>query len=252
MADEQTTRPLAGRRAWVTGAASGIGSAVAERLAADGATVTCVDVDGPAVGAVAERIGGTALTVDLSDTDAVAELAVDTDILVSGAGIQHVAPIDSFPVQRFELIMRLMLHTPFLLVRAALPGMYRRGWGRVVHISSAHGLRASEYKSAYVMAKHGIEGLSKVTALEGAPHGVTSNCVNPGYVRTPLVERQIADQARAHGLSEDEVIDTVILAKSAIKRLLRPDEVAAAVAFVLGQDLMTGTALSLDGGWTAR
>ncbi len=174
--------------------------------------------------------------------------------LVSNAGIQHVAPIHEFPVETFELMMRLMLHTPFLLVRAALPAMYRRGWGRVVHVSSAHGLRASAFKSAYVMAKHGTEGLSKVTALEGAEHGVTSNCVNPGYVRTPLVEKQIADQATAHGLPESEVLEKIILARSAIKRLLEPDEVANAVSFVVGpgSELMTGTSLSVDGGWTAQ
>ena len=246
--------PLAGRSAFVTGAASGIGAAIAIRLAADGAAVTCVDVNGDAVEALAERVSGTALVVDLSDAATVAGLSVDTDILVSNAGIQHVAPIHEFPVEKFEFMMRLMLHTPFLLVRSALPGMYERGWGRIVHISSAHGLRASPFKSAYVMAKHGTEGLSKVTALEGAEHGVTSNCVNPGYVRTPLVEKQIADQAKAHGLPEDEVLAKVILARSAIKRLLEPEEVANAVSFVVGPggELMTGTSLSLDGGWTAQ
>ena len=246
--------PLAGRSAFVTGAASGIGAAIAVRLAADGAAVTCVDVNRDAVEALAERVSGTALVLDLSDTAAVAGLAVDTDILVSNAGIQHVAPIHEFPVEKFEFMMRLMLHTPFLLVRSVLPGMYGRDWGRIVHISSAHGLRASAFKSAYVMAKHGTEGLSKVTALEGAERGVTSNCVNPGYVRTPLVEKQIADQARAHGLPEDEVLAKIILARSAIKRLLEPEEVANAVSFVVGPggELMTGTSLSLDGGWTAQ
>ena len=249
-----TIAPLTGRTAFVTGAASGIGAAIATRLAADGADVTCVDVNPDAVNAVADRIGGTPLTLDLSDTAAVAALSVDTDILVSNAGIQHVSPIHEFPVEKFEFMMRLMLHTPFLLVRAALPAMYERGWGRIVHVSSAHGLRASSYKSAYVMAKHGTEGLSKVTALEGAEHGVTSNCVNPGYVRTPLVEQQIADQARAHHLPEAEVLEKIILARSAVKRLLEPDEVANAVAFVVGpgSDLMTGASLSLDGGWTAQ
>ena len=248
------SRPLDGRSAFVTGAGSGIGAAIAARLAADGASVTCVDVNGAAVTSLADRIGVTPLVVDLSDTEAVARLSVDTDILVSNAGIQHVAPIHEFPVEKFEFMMRLMLHTPFMLVRAALPAMYERGWGRIVHISSAHGLRASAFKSAYVTAKYGTEGLSKVTALEGAEHGVTSNCVNPGYVRTPLVEKQIADQARAHNLPEDEVLDKIILARSAIKRLLDPEEVANAVAFVVGpgSDLMTGTSLALDGGWTAQ
>jgi 3-hydroxybutyrate dehydrogenase len=248
-----TSLPLAGRTAFVTGAASGIGAAIALRLAADGAAVTCVDVN-ESVKSIAEQAGGSALVLNLADTDAVARLSIDADILVSNAGIQHVAPIHEFPLETFELMMRLMLHTPFLLVRAAMPAMYGRGWGRVVHISSAHGLRASAFKSAYVMAKHGTEGLSKVTALEGAEHGVTSNCVNPGYVRTPLVEKQIADQAMAHGLPENEVLEKIILARSAIKRLLEPDEVANAVSFVVGpgSELMTGTSLSLDGGWTAQ
>ncbi len=246
--------PLSGRRALVTGAGSGIGAAIAERLAGDGAAVTCVDVNAEAVAGVAGRIGGTLLVVDLSDTAAVLALAVDTDILVSNAGIQHVAPIHEFPPDRFDFMMRLMLHTPFLLVRAVLPGMYERGWGRIVHISSAHGLRASAFKSAYVIAKHGTEGLSKVTALEGAEHGVTSNCVNPGYVRTPLVEKQIADQARVYGLPEAEVLDKIILVHSPIKRLLEPSEVANAVAFLVGPgtSLMTGSSLSIDGGWTAQ
>ena len=192
--------------------------------------MTCVDVNADAVDRVAERIGGSALVLDLSDTDAVSQRSVDTDILVSNAGIQHVSPIPDFPVDKFEFMMRLMLHTPFLLVRAALPAMYERGWGRVVHISSAHGLRASPSKALTSWPSTAPRGMSKVTALEGAEHGVTSNCVNPGYVRTPLVEKQIADQAAAHGLPEDEVLEKIILARSAIKRLLEPDEVANAVA----------------------
>ena len=249
-----TEQPLAGKTAFVTGAGSGIGAAIAERLAADGATVTCVDVNEAAATAVAERIGGTPLVADLSDLAAVAELRLDTDILVSNAGIQHVSPIQDFPLEKFEFMMRLMLHAPFVLVRSALPAMYERGWGRIVHISSAHGIRASSFKSAYVTAKHGIEGLSKVIALEGASHGVTSNCVNPGYVRTPLVQAQIADQATAHGLPEDEVVAKVMLSRSAIKRMLEPAEVANAVAFLCapGSDLMTGTSLVLDGGWSAQ
>lgn len=252
-----TDPPHAGRSAVVTGAGSGIGAAIATRLAADGATVTYIDVNADAVAAVADRVGGRAIVADLSDTAAVADLAGEVagaDILVSNAGLQHVAPIDEFPVDRFEFMLRLMVTTPFQLVRAVLPGMYQRGWGRIVHVSSAHGLRASPFKAAYVTAKHAIEGLSKVTALEGAAHGVTSNCVNPGYVRTPLVQAQIADQARAHGLPEHEVLETVILAKSPIKRLLEPDEVAAAVAYMIGPDagVMNGASLSLDGGWTAQ
>jgi 3-hydroxybutyrate dehydrogenase len=175
-------------------------------------------------------------------------------VLVNNAGLQHVAPVHEFPVDRFSLILKLMLEAPFRLVRGALPYMYEQGWGRIVNVSSVHGLRASPYKSAYVTAKHGLEGLSKVIALEGATHGVTSNCVNPGYVRTPLVENQIADQAKAHGLSEDEVVSQVMLAPAALKRLLEPAEVADAVAWLCSPAAtsVTGTSLVMDGGWTAH
>jgi 3-hydroxybutyrate dehydrogenase len=194
------------------------------------------------------------VTVDLSDLDAVDELDLAVDILVNNAGLQHVAPIHEFPVERFSYILRLMLEAPFRLVRGALPHMYAQGWGRVVNISSVHGLRASAYKSAYVTAKHGLEGLSKVIALEGAEHGVTSNCVNPAYVRTPLVEGQIADQARAHGLSEADVVEQVMLAPAAIKRLIEPAEVAEAVSWLCSPSAtsVTGTSVVMDGGWSAH
>ncbi len=161
--------------------------------------------------------------------------------------------MEEFPPDRFARILRLMLESPFLLTRAALPHMYERGWGRLVHISSAHGLRASAFKSAYVAAKHGLEGLSKVIALEGAERGVTSNCVNPGYVRTPLVERQVRDQARVHGLSEEDVLAQVMLKSSAIKRLLDPTEVARAVTYLCSPaaSFVTGSNIVLDGGWSA-
>ena len=245
---------LAGRRALVTGGASGIGRACAVRLAAAGAEVVVADRDAEAAKSVAELVGGTAVAVDLSDLDAVDALDLDVDILVNNAGLQHVAPIHEFPVDRFSYILRLMLEAPFRLVRGALPHMYEQGWGRIVNISSIHGLRASPFKSAYVTAKHGLEGLSKVIALEGAPHGVTSNCVNPAYVRTPLVEGQIADQAKAHGLSEDDVVAKVMLAPAAIKRLIEPEEVAEAVAYLCSPAALsvTGTNLVMDGGWSAH
>ncbi|MBV9796158.1 MAG: 3-hydroxybutyrate dehydrogenase [Actinobacteria bacterium] len=248
------TQPLTGRRAIVTGAASGIGAAVARRLADLGAKIVVADRDEQPARTVADQVGGEVWVVDLADTAALADLRLEADILVNNAGIQHVAPVEEFPPERFALILRLMVEAPFLLTRAALPHMYRQGWGRVVHISSAHGLRASKYKAAYVTAKHGIEGLSKVVALEGADHGVTSNCVNPGFVRTPLVERQLADQARAHGLPEDEVLEKVILEESVIKRLLEPAEVAGAVAYLCSDEasFVTGTSLVIDGGWTAH
>nr|WP_307795031.1 3-hydroxybutyrate dehydrogenase [Actinacidiphila acididurans] len=244
---------LSGKRAVVTGAASGIGAAVAERLAGLGAHVVVCDVDESGARRTAERIGGEALVMDLSRTADLADLRLDADILVNNAGVQHVSPIEEFSPERFAFMLRLMLEAPFLLTRAVLPGMYERGWGRVVHMSSAHGIRASAYKSAYVSAKHGLEGLSKVIALEGAAHGVTSNCVCPGYVRTPLVEKQLADQAAVHGLAVEEVVSDVLLSRSAVKRLIEPDEVAGAVAYLCSPQAVsvTGTRLVLDGGWSA-
>src|SRR5690554_7071372 len=150
--------------------------------------------------------------------------------------------------------MTLMLESPFLLIRAALPHMYANGFGRIINISSVHGIRASEFKSAYVAAKHGLEGLSKVAALEGGPHGVTSNCINPGYVRTPLVEKQIADQAKVHGIPESDVVEKIMLTESAIKRLVEPGEVASLALWLAGNDssMVTGASYTMDGGWTSR
>jgi 3-hydroxybutyrate dehydrogenase len=245
---------LTGRRALVTGGASGIGAACARSLASAGARVIVADLDGDAAQRLAREIGGEAWQVDLTDTAALASLDLDIDVLVNNAGIQHVSPIQDFDPAAFSRIIDLMLEAPFLLIRAALPKMYERGFGRVVNISSVHGLRASPFKSAYVAAKHGLEGLSKVTALEGGPHGVTSNCVNPGYVRTPLVEKQIADQAKVHGIPESEVVEKVMLTESAIKRLLEPEEVADLVLWLCGDSarMVTGASYTMDGGWSAR
>ncbi|WP_459546115.1 3-hydroxybutyrate dehydrogenase [Nocardia sp. X0981] len=245
---------LTGRNALVTGGASGIGAACARALAARGATVTVADVDSVGAAALAGEIGGRVWAVDLLDVAALEDLALDTDILVNNAGVQHISPIEEFAPQRFRDLLTLMVEAPFLLVRAALPHMYRQGWGRIVNISSVHGLRASAYKVAYVTAKHGLEGLSKVTALEGGPHGVTSNCVNPGYVRTPLVDKQIADQARTHGVPEQEVVEKILLTESAVKRLVEPDEVAALVSWLASPEagMVTGAAYTMDGGWSAR
>ncbi len=168
--------------------------------------------------------------------------------------MQHVSPIEDFDPARFSLLLQLMLEAPFLLTRAVLPGMYERGFGRIINMSSVHGLRASPFKAAYVAAKHGLEGLSKVTALEGAAHGVTSNCINPGYVRTPLVERQIADQARVHGIPESEVLEKVLLTEAAIKRLVEPEEVAGLAVWLAADaaGMVTGASYTMDGGWSAR
>jgi 3-hydroxybutyrate dehydrogenase len=245
---------LRGRRALVTGAGSGIGRACARRLAAAGARVSVVDVDAGAARAVAAEIGGVAVVADLSRGDVVDALDADQDIVVNNAGLQFVAPLPEFPPERFEYLHRVLLHAPFRLTRRALPYMYARGWGRVVSISSVHGHRASAYKAAYVSAKHGLEGLSKVIAVEGAPHGVTANCVSPAYVRTKLVEGQIAAQAATHGIGEDEVVEQIMLARSAVKRLIEPEEVAELVAYLCSPAAaaITGSSIMMDGGWSAQ
>lgn len=249
-----TDQDLAGRRAVITGGASGIGLACAQEFAARGAHIVIADLDREAATAHAATLGGEAWPVDLSDTDALDHMKLDADILVNNAGIQRVNPIADFDPDEFRAIQRVMLEAPFLLIRSVLPGMYERGWGRVINISSVHGLRASPFKSAYVAAKHGLEGLSKVTALEGGSHGVTSNCINPGYVRTPLVEKQISDQAKLHDIDESEVVEKVMLTESAIKRLVEPAEVASLAGWLASPhaDMVTGASYTMDGGWTSR
>jgi len=238
----------------VTGGASGIGRSIAVAFAGAGACVTVLDRDVEAAKTVADEIGGLAVVADLADLDAIADLDLEVDIVVNNAGVQHIAPLESFPVERFSYILRVMLEAPFRIIQGALPHMYEHGWGRIVNVSSVHGLRASAYKSAYVSAKHGLEGLSKVAALEGAAHGVTSNCINPAYVRTALLEAQIADQARTHGITEGEVVEQVMLAPAAVKRLIEPEEVAALALFLCSANAasVTGSSFCLDGGWTAH
>ncbi|MFG2444387.1 3-hydroxybutyrate dehydrogenase [Nocardia fluminea] len=245
---------LAGRKALVTGGASGIGAACVRELAARGAEVTVADIDGVAAKALAHEIGGHAWSVDLLEVEALTELRLATDILVNNAGVQSVSPIEDFAPDRFRTMQTLMVEAPFLLIRAALPHMYAQGFGRIVNISSVHGIRASPFKVAYVTAKHGLEGLSKVTALEGGPRGVTSNCVSPGYVRTPLVDKQIVEQAAAHGIPAQEVLEKVLLTESTIKRLIEPHEVAALVGWLVSDTagMVTGSSYVMDGGWSAR
>ncbi len=246
---------LAGKVALVTGAASGIGRAVAERLEHDGVDVMAVDLhpdrDGPGVAHQAD------LTVAEENAGAVAAAVKRfgrLDIVVPNAGVQHVAPIEEFPLEDFEAILALMLTSPFLLAKHAWPELRRSEAGRFIAIASVHGLVASPYKSAYVSAKHGLLGLVKTLALEGAEAGIRTTAVCPGYVRTPLVERQISDQAHAHGVPEDRVIEDVILEPHAIKQMIEPAEVAEVVAFLAGPGgaTFTGVPITMDQGWTAR
>lgn len=251
---------LTGRTAVVTGGGSGIGAAIAKRLGEAGARVVVVDRDPDAAARVADQVDGQAVVADLGDDEEVRALCAPdgpvarADVLVNNAGLQHVAPVEEFPPDRFALILRVMLQTPFELVRAALPHMYDQGWGRLLHVSSVHGLRASPHKSAYVAAKHGLEGLSKVVALEGGGRGVTSNTLCPGYVRTPLVEGQIAAQAELHGIPESEVVEKVMLAAPSVKRLIEPSEVAELAAYLCSDaaSCANGSSYVLDGGWSAR
>jgi 3-hydroxybutyrate dehydrogenase len=238
------------RAALVTGAASGIGAAIVERLTRDGWDVLTVDVRGD-VGFCAD------LTTREGNSGAVAT-AVERfgrlDAVIPNAGFQHVAPIEEFPEERWDALIALLLTSPFLLARYAWPHLRASGSGRFVAIASVHALVASPYKAAYVSAKHGVLGLVKTLALEGAPHGISATAVCPAYVRTPLVEGQIVDQAKAHGVPEGRVLEEVILAPHAVKRLIEPDEVAATVAFLLGPDgrAFTGAPVVMDQGWSAR
>ena len=257
---------LAGRVAIVTGAASGIGRAIAVDLASAGAAVCVADLDEGGAETVdlvtsSGHGSGVFLRTDVAVAESVRamiERVVErfgrVDILVNNAGLQHVAPIVDFPEERWDRLVGVMLTGTFLCTKYVLPHMIRARWGRVINISSAHGLAASPFKSAYVSAKHGVLGFTKVAAWEVAEHGVTVNAVCPGYVRTPLVERQIAAQAHVHGLPVSDVVERVMLAPQAIKRLLEPDEVAALVRYLCSDAAagITGAALPIDGGWTAR
>lgn len=246
---------LAGRAALVTGAASGIGRAIARRLVDEGLDVLAVDLqpapDGPGEPFAAD------LTTREGNRDAV-EAALARfgrlDAVIPNAGFQHVAPIEEFPEDRWDAIIAVLLTSPFLLARYAWAALRDAPAGRFVVIASAHALAASPFKSAYVSAKHGVLGLVRTLALEGAGAGIAATAVCPAYVRTPLVEQQIADQARAHGLPEDRVLEDVILAPHAVKRLIEPEEVAGVVAFLIGPEgrSFTGAPVIMDQGWTAR
>ena len=251
---------LENRVALVTGAGSGIGHAIAQAFAREGARVLAHDVRFEA-GTASREMGWTFLQADLADQQAVRRLAEQAleaaghvDILVNNAGFQHISPIEEFPEEIWGRMLQVMLTAPFQLIKYLLPGMKSRGWGRIVNISSAHGLVASPFKAAYISAKHGLLGLTKTVALEAGPYGVTVNAICPAYVRTPLVEGQIADQARTRGISEGEVVERVMLEPAAIKRLIEPEEIAALALFLTSDQAgaITGSAQTIDLGWTAR
>src|SRR5215472_5717293 len=253
---------LEGKVAIVTGAASGIGLAIARDFAQHGIRVTLSDIDAERGSAAASELAGARFqAADMANSNDIAGLVTGTlaaegqvDILVNNAGIQYVAPITEFPEAKWRQIIEIMLTAPFLLTKAVLPGMYARKWGRILNIASVHALRASAFKAAYVTAKHGLLGLTRVTALEGAEHGVTCNAICPSYVRTALVEKQIASQAKVHGIEESEVVEKIMLVEAPIRRLLEPSEVAKLVAFLCSDEAsaITGSALTIDCGWTAH
>jgi len=244
----------------VTGAASGIGLSISQEFAKDGAVVIMTDVSGDKLKEEAAKIGAVYFLTDLSRrencqalVDFTNEKYGKTDILINVAGIQTVSPIEDFPEDKWDFMIALMLSAPFYLTKYVWPLMKEQRWGRIININSIHGLVASEYKAAYVSAKHGLMGLTKTAGLEGGPFGITVNSICPAYVKTPLVDQQVADQARTHGINEEDVISNIMLAKSSIKKLIEPSTIAELAKFLCSDAAsgMTGSALTIDGGWTA-
>ncbi|PWE30404.1 3-hydroxybutyrate dehydrogenase [Pararhodobacter marinus] len=258
-----TEKTLSGRRAIVTGSTSGIGHGVAVALAAAGADVvlnsfTDTEDDHKQAADLAAQYGVsvTYIKADMSKPEecrALIEKAGGCDILVNNAGIQHVAKIEDFPVEKWNAIIAINMSSAFHTTAAALPGMYDKGWGRIINIASAHGLRASPYKGAYVAAKHGVVGFTKVTALEAAGKGVTANAICPGYVLTPLVEAQIPDQMKTHDMDRETVIREVMLDRQPSKEFATTEEIGGTALFLCtdAAKQITGTTISVDGGWTA-
>lgn len=249
---------LSGKRALVTGSTSGIGLAIARSLRAEGAEVVLSGFgDEAAIAALCAELGATHVAADLSNRAGVEALmagAGPIDILVNNAGMQHVAPVEEFPVEKWDMIIALNLTAAFDACRLAIPHMKTAGWGRIINTASAHSLTASPFKSAYVSAKHGLAGLTKTLALELATHNITANCISPGYVWTPLVENQIPDTMAARGLSRDQVINDVLLQRQPTKKFVQPSDVGEMAVFLCKDAAanITGTNISMDGGWTAE
>ena len=248
---------LSGKRALVTGSTSGIGLAIARALAAEGADVVLNGFgDADEIARLCDELGARHVAADLTTTAGVEALmqgAGPIDVLVNNAGMQHVAPVEDFPPEKWDAIIALNLSAAFHTARLAVPHMKAQGWGRIIATASAHSLAASPFKAAYVAAKHGIAGLTKVLALELAEHGITANCISPGYVWTPLVENQIPDTMAARGMTREQVLDEVLLAKQPTRKFVQPEEVAALAVFLCRDEAraITGANLSVDGGWTA-
>lgn len=249
---------LQGKRALVTGSTSGIGLAIARAFAAEGAQIILNGLGEPdEIAQICDELGADFYGANLMKPDEIAammEQVGPVDILVNNAGMQHVAPIEDFPPDKWDAILALNLSAAFHTTRLAVPGMKAKGWGRVISTASAHSLAASPFKSAYVAAKHAMAGFTKTIALELAPYGVTANCISPGYVWTPLVENQIPDTMAARGMSRDEVMNEVLLAKQPTKNFVQPDEIAALAVFLCREEArnITGANYSIDGGWTAQ
>ena len=248
---------LQGKRALVTGSTSGIGLAIAQALAAEGADLVLNGFGDPtAIEELCEALGAIHIGADLTTREGVEALmdgAGPVDILVNNAGMQHVAPVEEFPPEKWDAILALNLSAAFHTARLAVPHMKAQGWGRIISTASAHSLAASPFKAAYVAAKHGIAGLTKVLALELAEHGVTANCISPGYVWTPLVENQIPDTMKSRGMTREQVMNDVLLAKQPTKKFVQPEEVAALAVFLCRNEAqnINGANYSIDGGWTA-
>ena len=249
---------LEGKRALVTGSTSGIGLAIARALAGEGASIVLNGFgDESEIAKLCEELGATHSGADLTDATQIEEMMAEAggvDILVNNAGLQHVSPVEEFPVEKWDTIIALNLTAAFHTTRLSVPGMKEKGWGRIINTASAHSKAASPYKSAYISAKHGLAGFTKTIALELAEHGITANCISPGYVWTPLVENQIPDTMKARGMTREQVMNDVLLAKQPTKKFVQPEELGALTVFLCRDEAqnVNGANWSVDGGWTAE